>query len=46
MQEFTYFQAFEYYKDDFENFKKQNKNIFFECSSHTFNEEHIKKIIW
>ena len=50
MKEFTYFQAFEYYKDNFENFKKQNKNIFFEqdgASSHTFkkNEEHIKKII-
>ena len=30
MKEFTYFQAFEYYKDNFESFKKQNKNIFFE----------------
>ena len=51
MQEFSYSQALEYYKDNFENFKKQNKNMFFEqdvASSHTFkkNEEHIKKIIW
>ena len=30
MQEFSYSQALEYYKDNFENFKKLNKNIFFE----------------
>ena len=38
MQEFSYSQALQYYKDNFENFKKQNKNMFFEqdgASSHT-----------
>ena len=38
MQEFSYSQALEYYKDNFENFKKQNKNMFFEqdgATSHT-----------
>ena len=38
MQEFSYSQALEYYKDNFENFKKLNKNMFFEqdgASSHT-----------
>ena len=28
MQEFSYSQALEYYKDNFEDFKKQNKNMF------------------
>ena len=38
MQEFSYSQVLEYYKDNFENFKKQNKNMFFEqdgATSHT-----------
>ena len=30
MQEFSYSQALEYYKDNYENFQKQNKNMFFE----------------
>ena len=30
MQEFSYSQVLEYYKDNFENFKIQNKNMFFE----------------
>ena len=38
MQEFSYVIALEYYKDNYENFKNINKNIFFEqdgASSHT-----------
>ena len=46
MQEFSYSQALEYYKDNFENFKKLNKNIFFEqdgAPSHT--SKKIKKLL-
>ena len=46
MQEFSYAQALEYYKDNFENFKKLNKNMFFEqdgASSHT--SKKIKKLL-
>ena len=46
MQEFSYAQALEYYKDNFENFKKQNKNMFFEqdgAISHT--SKKIKKLL-
>ena len=38
MQEYFYSQALEYYKDNLENFKQQNKNMFFKKdgdSSHT-----------
>ena len=46
MQEFSYAQALEYYKDNYENFKNINKNIFFEqdgASSHT--SKKIKKLL-
>ena len=46
MQEFSYAQALEYYKDNYENFKNINKNIFFEqdgVSSHT--SKKIKKLL-
>ena len=46
MQEFSYAQALEYYKDNFESFKKLNKNMFFEqdgASSHT--SKKIKKLL-
>ncbi len=46
MQEFSYAQTLEYYKDNFENFKKINKNLFFEqdgASSHT--SKKIKKLL-
>ena len=46
MQEFSYAQALEYYKDNYENFKNINKNILFEqdgASSHT--SKKIKKLL-
>ena len=46
MQELSNAQALEYYKDNFENFKKLNKNMFFEqdgASSHT--SKKIKKLL-
>ena len=46
MQEFSYAQALEYYKDNYENFKNINKNIFFEqdgASSHI--SKKIKKLL-
>ena len=46
MQEFSYAQALEYYKDNYENFKNINKNIFFEqdgAPSHT--SKKIKKLL-
>ena len=46
MQEFSYAQTLEYYKDNFENFRKINKNLFFEqdgASSHT--SKKIKKFL-
>ena len=46
MQEFSYAQALEYYKDNFENFKRLNKNIFFEQDGHKKNKEILGKIIW
>ena len=46
MQEFSYAQALEYYKDNFENFKKFNQNILFEkdgAPAHT--SKKIKKLL-
>ena len=46
MQEFSYAQALEYYKDNYDNFKKINKNLFFEqdgAPSHT--SKKIKKLL-
>ena len=46
MQEFSYAQALEYYKDNYENFKNINKNIFFQqdgAPSHT--SKKIKKLL-
>ena len=50
MQEFSYAQALEYYKDNYENFKNINKNIFFEQDGFFYyiqkNKEIIRRIIW
>ena len=38
MRDFSYAQALEFYKDNYENFKKQNENLYFEqdgASCHT-----------
>ena len=46
MQEFSYAQALEYYRDNYENFKKLNPNLFFEqdgAPSHT--SKKIKKLL-
>ena len=46
MKEFSYSQALEYYKESYENFQKQNKNIFFEqdgASCHT--SKKTKKVL-
>ena len=50
MKEFSYSQALEYYKESFEKFQKQNKNIFFEqdgASCHSSKKkEAAKKSFW
>ena len=46
MQEFSYAQALEYYRDNFENFKKLNPNLFFEQDgAPSYTSKKIKKLL-
>ena len=46
MKEFSYAQALEYYKENFDAFKEQNKNLLFEQDGASFHTSKKSKLFW